>query len=72
VQRQPAQVDRAGEGGAVLLRRTARFEEGVVDPLDVDAAVLDRLDSVGDSISLRAAASGSARWLGSMNFADMA
>ena len=48
VQQQPAQRDRADEGGAVLLRRTARFEEGAVDPLDVDTVVLNRLSRVGD------------------------
>jgi hypothetical protein len=41
-------LDRRRKGGAVLVRRAARFEEGAVDPLDVNAAVLHRLDRVGD------------------------
>jgi hypothetical protein len=56
-----------------LVWRAAFLEEGAVDPLDVNAAVLDRLDRVGDLDQLAGGVVRSARWwLGSMNFADMA
>jgi hypothetical protein len=48
------------------------FEERAVDQLDVDAAILDRLRRVGDLDQPAGGASGSVKWLGSMNFADMA
>ncbi|MGO8911492.1 MAG: PilZ domain-containing protein [Bradyrhizobium sp.] len=44
----PSQLDRAGEGGAVLVRRAALLKQGKVDPFVVDAAVLGRLDRIGD------------------------
>lgn len=45
---QPAQRDRAREGGAELVRRAAFLEEGAVDQLDVNSTVLNRLDRVGN------------------------
>ena len=73
VQPQPAQLDCECERGAELVWRAAFLEEGAVDPLDVNAAVLDRLDRVGDLDQLAGGVVRSARWwLGSMNFADMA
>ena len=45
---QPALGDRAGQSGAVLVRRGASFEERAVDQLDIDATILNRLDTVGD------------------------
>jgi hypothetical protein len=68
VQPQPAQRDRAGEGRAVLVRRPTLLEEGIVDPLDVDAAILYLLARVAICTNLRAAASGSVKWLGDTNF----
>src|ERR1700739_438082 len=44
---QPAQRDRALQRRAVLIRRAASLEERAVDQLDIDAAVMDRLDPVG-------------------------
>jgi hypothetical protein len=46
--REPAWLDRAGESGAILVRRAARSHECAIDQLDKDAAVLHRLDCVGD------------------------
>jgi len=48
VAQQPAQRDCAGDGGAELVRSATLLEEGAVDKLDEDAAVLDRLNRVGD------------------------
>ena len=48
MQPQPAQQDRALQRRAVLIRRAASLEERAVDQLDIDAAVMDRLDRVGD------------------------
>ena len=62
---QPALGDRAGQSGAVLVRRGASFEERAVDQLDIDATILNRPDTVGD---LDPATSGSVNWLGSTNF----
>ena len=45
---QPATLDRARKGGAVLRRQAALGQEGRIDLLDMDAAVLDGLDRVGD------------------------
>jgi hypothetical protein len=45
---QPTQRNRACERGAELIWRAALFEEGIVDALDVNAAILDRLDGVSD------------------------
>jgi len=48
VQRQPAQLDRVREGGPVLVRRPARRKEGAVGQFNVNAAVLHRLNRVGN------------------------
>ena len=45
---QPALGDRAGQSGAVLVRRGASFEERAINQLDIDATILNRLDTVGD------------------------
>lgn len=44
---QPPHGDRSGEGGAVLVRRTASFEKRAVDQLDVYAALLKPRQDVG-------------------------
>jgi hypothetical protein len=44
---QPAPLDRARKGGAVLRRQAALGQKGRIDLLDMDAAVLDGLDRVG-------------------------
>ena len=48
MQPQPAFGDRADESGVELIRRAASIEERSVDQLDIDAAVLNRLDPIGD------------------------
>jgi len=42
-----SQLDRPRLGRAVLVGRAAVLKEGAVDPLNVNATVLDRLDCVG-------------------------
>ena len=48
VPQQSAERDRAGESGAELVRSAALLKKGAVDKLNEDAAVMDRLDRVGD------------------------
>ena len=45
---EPAQFYRARQRGAELARRCACVEKWTVHQLDIDAAVLPRLDRVGD------------------------
>ena len=37
-----------GQSSAILVWRGASFEERAVDQLDIDATILNRLDTVGD------------------------
>jgi hypothetical protein len=49
VQFQPALLDRAIETSLILGRRTLQLEqERPIDLLDIDPAILDRLESVGE------------------------
>jgi hypothetical protein len=48
LQPEPARCNRALDAGAVLIRRAAGLEECAVDQLDIGAAVLHRLDGIGD------------------------
>jgi len=53
VEPQPAALDAQVETGLVLGRAAAQFvQERPVDQLDVDAAVLHRLDGIGDLYQL--------------------
>jgi hypothetical protein len=45
---QPALRDRALDAGAVFGRTAAGGEKGAIDPLNIDAAVLDGFRGVGD------------------------
>ena len=62
-----SQLDRPRLGRAVLVGRAALLKDGAVDPLNVNATVLTASTALA-----RAAASGSEKGLGSMNFADTA
>ena len=68
VQPKPAAFDRELETCAVFRRRAAQFvQERPVDQFDIDAAVTGSME-LAISISLRAAASGSAKGRGSTYF----
>jgi hypothetical protein len=65
---EPAFGDRAINACPKFVAAAAGLEERRVDELDVDAAVLRRLDRAGISTSLRAATSGSAKGRSGTNF----
>jgi len=65
---QPALRDRALDAGAVFGRTAAGGEKGAIDPLDIDAGVLDGSAALAISISFRTAASGSLNGLCSAKF----
>jgi len=66
---EPASLDRQLYAGPVFGRRAAFLvQEGSVDFLDVDAPSCTASTELAISISLRAAASGSVKWLGSTYF----
>ena len=68
VEPQPAALDAQVETGLVLGRAAAQFvQERPVDQFDIDAAVTGSME-LAISISLRAAASGSAKGRGSTYF----
>ena len=57
------------ETGAVFGRRAfVLIQEGAVDLLDIDAAILDRLERAGSSMILRAAFSGLAKGRSAVSF----
>ena len=69
MQHQPALGDRMVEPGLVLRGRALELEQKrPVDLLNIDPAVLDGLDALASSTSLRAAASGSAKGRRATNF----
>jgi hypothetical protein len=65
---QPALRDRAPDAGAVFGRTAAGSEKGAIDPLDIDAGVLDGFCGVGDLNQFRTAASRSLNGLCSAKF----
>src|SRR5580693_7674753 len=48
MQPEPARCNRALDTGAVLIRRATGFEKCAVDQLDINSAVLGRLDRIRD------------------------
>ena len=69
MQDQPALGDRVIEAGLIFRRRPLQLvEKGRVDLLDIDPAILDRLESVGEFEQLACRGLGSAKGLFSTNF----
>jgi hypothetical protein len=65
---EPPQRNRAGDPGAERVAVTASPKEGLVDALDIDRPSCTASTLLAISMSLRAAASASAKMLGSTNF----
>jgi hypothetical protein len=66
--RAPAWLDRAGESGAVLIRRAADAEEAPLTSSTKMRPSWTTTTALANSANRRAASSGSAKALGSTNF----